>query len=153
MTGTSAEISGAVGSKGFRGSTLPSTTGPRRTLPHSIEQFLSQEFLQGVGLARLQSEALENFLSVFLRFFASQLFESRTALHDSLVEQSFGRRHRQQGTDFSAAAGLAEDRHISGISSKVGDVVADPLQRSDKIEHAQITEPAYFAPPASSRYK
>jgi hypothetical protein len=60
------------------------------------------------------------------------------------MEQAAGGRHRQQRADFGPAAGLAEDHHIRRIAAEPGDVVADPVQARDEVEHADVARRGIF---------
>ena len=59
-------------------------------------------------------------------------------MHHGAMEEAFGCRHGHQGANFAASAGLAEDQNVAGIAAEIGNVVADPLQSENDIEHADI---------------
>src|SRR6185437_3446102 len=58
--------------------------------------------------------------------------------HNGAVKQAPGRWHCHQGADFSAAAGLAEDRDVARISAKCRNVLPYPFQRSHDVQHPNI---------------
>ncbi len=57
---------------------------------------------------------------------------------DGAVEQALRRRHRRQHRGLAAAARLAEYRDVLRAAAEGVDVVADPLERGDQVEHAEI---------------
>ena len=54
------------------------------------------------------------------------------------MKQPLGRGHAHQRADLSGAAGLAPDGHIVGISAEIGDVVANPFERGDNVQHSHV---------------
>src|SRR5260370_30343364 len=64
--------------------------------------------------------------------------QRRTAFDNCFVEQAFGGRHRQQCADLQTAAGLAENRHIAGISAEVNDIVAYPFKCSHDVQQSCV---------------
>jgi len=54
------------------------------------------------------------------------------------VDKAGRRGHAQQGGDLGAAARLAVNHNAVGIAAEVGDVLVDPLERSDEVHHAAI---------------
>ena len=44
--------------------------------------------------------------------------------------------HRHQRGDLASAAGLAEDRDQIGITAEARDIVANPLESGDNVQHA-----------------
>ena len=54
------------------------------------------------------------------------------------MKQSCRRGHAHQAGDFGAAARLPIDHHGAWIAAEIGDVVADPAQRSDQVGHPYI---------------
>src|SRR5438309_10626145 len=54
------------------------------------------------------------------------------------MEQTTGRRHRQQGINLPAAARLSEQHHVPRITAELSNIVADPLEREDKVAYTQI---------------
>src|SRR5579863_4120281 len=63
----------------------------------------------------------------------------RAALDDGTMEEAFGLRHCKQNTDFTSAAGFAEDRNVVWIPPKLRDVLAHPLQCRDQVELASVS--------------
>jgi hypothetical protein len=63
---------------------------------------------------------------------------ARHALDDRPVEKASSTGHREQRGDRSAAGGLAEDGHLTGVAAEGSDVVADPFQRGDLVEEATV---------------
>ena len=148
INGTSAEISGADGQLGPAGRTLPSATGRHTArslacaalLMPSISAFHRQvEQLAGVR----QAERCKQRLCVFGRRVGRHRLQMRVArvgaaLDDRAMEQALAGRHRHHGRDLSAAAGLAEDRHVARVAAELADIVAHPFERRDEIEHAGV---------------
>ena len=64
--------------------------------------------------------------------------QKRDPFDESSMEQSFCRRHGHQNTDFGAATRLAENQDTPGIPTECGDVVADPFERGNDIQHSGI---------------
>ena len=54
------------------------------------------------------------------------------------MEQPRGRGHGEQHADLVAAARLAEDHDVAGITAEAGDVVAHPPESSDEVEHPGV---------------
>ena len=54
------------------------------------------------------------------------------------MEQALGRGHGHERGDFASATGLTKDEHAPGIAAEVCDVVADPFERGDNVEHAHV---------------
>ena len=54
------------------------------------------------------------------------------------MEQALGRWSAEEGSDFRAAAGLSEDRHVVRVTTEGGDVVAHPLKGGNQIQHSRI---------------
>src|SRR3546814_3642390 len=52
--------------------------------------------------------------------------------------QALRGRHGLHGGDLRPAAGLAEDGDVAGVATELGDVVVDPLERCDQIQHAGV---------------
>ena len=80
-------------------------------------------------------------------------------MDDRFVEQAFGARHCHHDRDHRAPARLAEDGDVIGIAAENRDVVTDPFERLNDIQHAggiwlsepfvlvtKIDEPKYFQP-------
>src|SRR6202035_3146040 len=65
-----------------------------------------------------------------------------------LVEQSFGRGHRQKIADLQSAAGLAKNRDVAGISAEMSDIVAHPFENRHNIQQADVARVGILlAPP------
>ena len=64
--------------------------------------------------------------------------QQRAALNPGAMKQTAGLRHRHQGADFSAAAGLAENHHVPRIAAEICNVIAHPLKDRNNIQHAHI---------------
>jgi hypothetical protein len=62
----------------------------------------------------------------------------RTALNHCTVEQTPGSRHREKRPYFPASARFPEDHDATWIAAEVLNVIADPFQRLNDIEHADI---------------
>ena len=54
------------------------------------------------------------------------------------MEEPLRGRHREQRSHFAAAAGLAEDRDGVGIAAELGDVLANPFESVQDVEHAHV---------------
>ena len=54
------------------------------------------------------------------------------------MEESLRRRHRHRRRHLAAAPGLAEDRDVSRIAAERRDVLLDPAERGDDVEHADV---------------
>ena len=54
------------------------------------------------------------------------------------MEQPRGRGHGEQRADLVAAARLAEDHDVAGITAEAGDVVAHPPEGGDEVEHPGV---------------
>ena len=63
---------------------------------------------------------------------------TRTALRYRFVEQAARGRHREQSADAHAAGRFAENRDVARIAAELRDIVADPFERRDLIEHAFV---------------
>ncbi len=61
-----------------------------------------------------------------------------TALCDRAAEQAFSARHGDERAHAHCARRLAEDRHVAGITTECGNVVAHPGERSDLVEQTEI---------------
>ena len=61
----------------------------------------------------------------------------RPALDDSLVEQAPGRRHGHQNADLRTTTRFAKDGDVGRIATEAGNVVTDPFEGSDDVEHAR----------------
>src|SRR5262249_40030866 len=61
-----------------------------------------------------------------------------SALSDDAMEQPVRFGHRHQRRRLGAAAGLSENCDVVWIAAKLSDVVAHPLQREHKVEHAGV---------------
>ena len=57
---------------------------------------------------------------------------------DHLVDQAFGSRHSQDVADLGTAAGLTHDGHVTRVATEVGDVVVNPLERSQQVKDTDI---------------
>jgi hypothetical protein len=66
-------------------------------------------------------------------------FYGWTALDHSTVKKALGGRHREQRSNLAPAAGLTEDHHVVGVASKLGNILPNPFQRMDYIEHARVS--------------
>jgi hypothetical protein len=55
------------------------------------------------------------------------------------MEQSLCGGHRQQDTDLPTAARLSEHRDVIRITAELRDVVSNPAERMDDVEHADVT--------------
>ena len=55
------------------------------------------------------------------------------------MEKALGSRHGHQGAHLSATAALTKDGHIGRVTAKVGDILLDPFQGLDNIQHTHIT--------------
>ena len=64
---------------------------------------------------------------------------------DGFVEQAGGLRRVHQRVGFAAAAGLAEDRHVIGVTAEGGDVVPHPFQGHYQIHLAVVPGAAVAA--------
>ena len=62
------------------------------------------------------------------------------------MKQSLRGGHCHQRADLSAPARLSEHRDIARIAAEIGDVVANPFQHRDDIEHAGITRSGVLLP-------
>ena len=67
----------------------------------------------------------------------SQL-RQRGAHRDGAVEQVAGARRGEEGDDARTAGGLAEDRHVVGVTAERPDRVADPRERGNLIGDAMV---------------
>ena len=54
------------------------------------------------------------------------------------MEQTLGRGHGHQHTDFPSAAGFAEDGHAAGIAAEGLDIVPHPAQGQDDVLHSRV---------------
>ena len=54
------------------------------------------------------------------------------------MEQALGSGHRQQSADFSRSAGLPKDGDVIRVAAEIGDVVADPLERGNRVQHPHV---------------
>ena len=62
------------------------------------------------------------------------------------MNKALGRRHGGYHADLGAAAGLADYGDVARIASEVGNIVMDPLESSDYVEHADIAGMQVFLP-------
>ena len=60
------------------------------------------------------------------------------ALHDGPVEEALGTGRAEQREHAPGSGRLAEDRDVGGVAAEAGDVVADPFERSDLVEDAEV---------------
>src|SRR5262245_39606224 len=60
------------------------------------------------------------------------------------MKQTFCARHRQQRTDFAAAARLPEDHYVAWIAAEVRNVVMRPFERRDQIQIADVGRARIF---------
>src|SRR5215510_2243913 len=60
------------------------------------------------------------------------------------MKQTFRARHRQQRTDFAAAARLSEDHYVAGVAAEVCNVVMRPFERRDQIQIADVGRARIF---------
>ena len=61
------------------------------------------------------------------------------AAHDDrAMKETLRGRHAGQNADFSAAARLAEDRYVTGVSAERRDVLPHPVERLDDVEHPDV---------------
>jgi hypothetical protein len=134
---------GAVGANGPL-TVTPSATGLKPSRRRLAKESLRVVELCGGEAAQLgelegpEPEFLEHRAGGCGRVLARGGLDDRSALHDRLVKQAARRRHRHQDADFGAAAGLAEDRDVGGIAAEARDIVADPFESEDDIEHAGV---------------
>src|SRR6202035_1727568 len=54
------------------------------------------------------------------------------------VKYPFGRRHCHKGKDFSTPARLTKNGYVARVPPESFDVVANPLQNSYQVEHANV---------------
>ena len=54
------------------------------------------------------------------------------------MKQALGSRHGHQGRYLSAAAGMPKNRDPRGVTAKLRDIVAHPLQCQYEIQHAHV---------------
>ena len=154
--GTSAETAGESGSNGFRGSDWPSTTGARRKTPAGFQprkELVDRKSLQLVHLPGFQAELHHEGLGSLSRVIPGNAAQRRAAFNDCAMEEAFRGRHRHQGADLHAAARLAEDRNVMGITAKGCDVVRTHSSEAIISSMPAFEAPAYLAPPVSLRYK
>ena len=74
----------------------------------------------------------------FCRIIPGNTAYLRATHGDTAMEQATRRGHAQQSADLAAATGLSEHSHIARVATETFDVVANPFQRSNDIEHAHI---------------
>ena len=58
------------------------------------------------------------------------------------MEEPFGRREAGQRGGLRGAPGTAEDQHPGGVATEIADVVPDPFERLDDVEHPGVTRTA-----------
>lgn len=74
----------------------------------------------------------------FCRHVARHHADARTALDGCFVEEGGCRGHGIEAGGLSAAAALAKDHHIVGITAKAADVAVHPLQPVANIEESLV---------------
>ncbi len=62
-----------------------------------------------------------------------------STLNDRFMKEAVRRGHRHQHADLRAATALPEDGNVSGVAAESPDIVADPLERRDDVEHTGIS--------------
>ena len=117
---------------------------PRQRLLGRLDGFLQageRQRLQRVELVLGQAKVLQHGIGKPRGAFAFGKAHAGATLHDRLVEEALGARHRQQCAHLPATAGLAEDRDVAGIASEAGGVIAHPLEGGHEIEKADVAGP------------
>ncbi len=145
-SGMSADCAGAVGSNGSPGSERPSTTGDMASggrLPLKVS-LVSRIFSIGSVCSLSMSFAVSdsrdrNSSVVFVAASWAEPANGRATLNDGALEQPFRGRHRHQRADFTAAARLAEQRHVLRIAAERRDVVANPFERGNDVQLPHVT--------------
>ena len=150
-TGTSAETSGATGSKGFCGK-RDSVNDRRETRDHpryEAAKFAADGTLcghdaierQGLNVrdtVRLDAELSENHVADFCRVVERIHLQARAAFDDGSIKKAFRWRHSEKRGHFLTAARFSEDEDFAGIATEIGNIVTHPSQRGDDIEHADV---------------
>ncbi len=101
-------------------------------------ELLDRHLLQLIHLVGLEIQLGEVRFCRLHGGFAGDTLDRGTAFDHGAMEQALRRRHCHQRADFSAAAGLAEERDVARIAAEGCDVVAHPFERCDDVEVAQV---------------
>ena len=143
-----AAVGGAIGSKGWVGSTSPSMTGPsvrvRVNPPHGHTQMPHlgpQQVGRRHGDERVDGGRARAFGDVGRAHPCVHPFDrphAGTALDDRPVEQAGRRGGGEERADLCSTTRLTEDRDALGIPAEADDVVADPPEACHQVEQAGI---------------
>ena len=103
-----------------------------------VIELLIGDILDTIDILFADAEFAEYGLAELLGHVVGVDIEDGAAHDDSLVEESAGLGHAHQGAYLATTTRLAEDSHVLGVTTKLGNVVAHPLQGLHYIEHADI---------------
>ena len=93
---------------------------------------------QAIELFRVQSQLREVLLRRTRRGAALGASDLCAAHGDRSMKESLRRRHRHQRRDLAAASRLTEHGNVARITPERRDVVLDPSERRDDVEHADV---------------
>src|SRR5215813_10046882 len=99
----------------------------------NLEQGLERHLRQGCKLGGLEPELCQQRLRDFGGLWTRRQVASSAALQDRALEETFCRWHPQQCANAHCTGRLAHHRHLVGIASEGGDIVAHPLEGRDLI--------------------
>ena len=91
-----------------------------------------------VDAGRIDAQGLDRSGTDTARIFRVHQVGNGSALDYCLVEQALRGRHCHERGDLSAAAALPEDGDIGRITAETGDIVTDPFEGLDDVQHSEI---------------
>src|SRR5579883_3283381 len=107
-------------------------------IAHCSQQLRKRQFLQFADLVWLEPKLGHEHFCALLGVGFGSLLQRGAAFDDGFMEQALCGRHGEQGTNFTASAGLAENRDVGGVASETGNVIADPYERCGDVEQADV---------------
>src|SRR5260370_15605681 len=105
----------------------------------NLEQSLKRYIRQGCKLSGLQTELCQQGLRDFGGLWTRHQVASSAALQDRAPEEPLCCWHPQQGPNAHRTRRLAHHRHLVGIASEGGDILAHPREGRDLIEQPAVT--------------
>src|SRR5437764_12671183 len=94
----------------------------------NLEQGLKRHLRQGGKLRGFQTEPGQQRLRDVGGPWTRRQVAARAALQDRALEETVRGFHPQQGANAHRTSRLAHDRHLVGIASEGGDMLAHPLE-------------------------
>ena len=103
-----------------------------------LDQLFDRSIAHGLRIARVDASFHKERLHPARGIDRPLCGDLLTAHRSGRVEQTRRFRHRHKGRDLRTASGLSEHHDAGRIAAEHGNILANPLQRTDEIELAEI---------------